>query len=107
MDYLKELTDAQLRGVLSSLDAKIREARTKATRALVRRPDLSKAWVNNLSAVAADTAEMAALAREERRKAFEKALVESPDAFVLYHTSVYLQTLQQAVRGERVARSKK
>lgn len=108
MDYLKELTDEQLRGVLNALEAKIKEARQKATRALVKRPDLSKAWVQNLSGFApGTTAELAAKVRTERRLAFEKALLESPEAFVLYQTSNYLQQLQIAVRSERLDRTRK
>jgi hypothetical protein len=107
MDYLRELTDAQLRAVLGALESKIKEARTKAYKALSRRPDLSKAWVHNLSGVAANTtAELAEKVREDRRRTFEKALVESPEAYVLYQTSIYLQSLYTAVRNERMDRAK-
>lgn len=108
MDYLKELTDEQLRAVLLALESKIKEARQKATRALTKRPDLSKAWIQNLSTVTpGTTVELAEKVREERQRAFEKALVESPEAYVLYQTSYYLQRLQVAVRTERLERARR
>lgn len=108
IECLSELTDEQLKKLLVVLDAKIKDYRQKATKALAKHPELSKAWIQTLSVLpAGTTAEMAEQAREERRRAFEKRLVENPEAFVLYQTSYYLQRFQERVRAERVARAAK
>lgn len=105
-DYLRELTDEQLRGVAAVVDARIKDARKKATQALAKKPELLKSWVATLSKSGPDE-DLAEKVREERRACFEKALVENPEAFVLYHMSNYLRTLSEAVRVERMDRSKK
>jgi predicted negative regulator of RcsB-dependent stress response len=103
-EYLRELTDAQLKDVAAAVDARIKDARKKATQALSKKPELLKSWVATLSKTSPDE-DLAERVREERRACFEKALAESPDAFVLYHMSNYLRTLSEAVRVERLARA--
>jgi hypothetical protein len=111
--YLADLTEAQLKGVAGALEARIRDSKKKATQALSKDPELMKSWIATMSAVPATTSEeedakeLVRKAREDRRLAFEKALVEHPEAYVLYHMANYLVGLSEAVRKERSERARK
>lgn len=106
-DYLKDLTDTQLREVASSVEARIKDARKRATQALAKKPELLTSWVATISKAGTDDTDLAKRVREERRRSFEKALAETPDAFALYHMSNYLRAFTEAIRLERLARAGK
>jgi hypothetical protein len=106
------------RGAPASLGAQDMsiESSTPKSRTTGRR--LRRLWPNNLSCrrrgfkhcrffPPIHPLKWAEQAREERRRGFEKRLVENPEAFVLYQTSYYLQRFQERVRAERVARAAK
>lgn len=105
-DYLKDLTDTQLREVSADVEARIKDARKRATKALSKKPELLKSWVSTISMTGADV-DLATRVREERRRSFEKALAETPEAFALYHMSNYLRAFVEAIRLERLSRAGK
>lgn len=110
MDYLKDLTDTQLREVAGALESRVRDSKKKATQALSKNRDLLSSWIGTISTrrtteTDEGAAEAVQRAREEKQRAFEKALAENPDAYVLYHMAEYLRGLSDAIRKERNERA--